>query len=96
MLNYTDKEINKTIYKYYPCNIDANSLRYRFCKKTILKKRKYYIAWRSKEEKKWKRQIERIFQDYETLSWTDLSTYDCFQYKVLLHKLKKSWTMTSN
>ena len=80
-------KILEKIYEYYPKNLEFNSLEYQNSREYLnqLEKRKKALE-NSKYKYCLEKNLKMIFKDFIVSDWTDLTTYNCYEYRILLHK----------
>lgn len=80
-------KILNQIYRYYPKNIPFNTEKYQNSNEYLEQLRKRKIAYENLEYKYCiEDNLRTIFKDYIVFDWTDLKNYNCYEYRILLHK----------
>lgn len=72
---------------YYPLNLNYGSVQY---KKSLPYKRllKLRLSHKNNNEicNELYRNLCKVFEGYEVSNWTDLDSYNCYEFRILLHK----------
>ncbi len=80
-------KILNQIYKYYPKNMFFNTEKYQNSNEYLRQLKKRKIAYGNLEYKYCiENKLRIIFKDYVVSDWTDLKNYNCYEYRILLHK----------
>ena len=80
-------KILNQIYKYYPKNMFFNTEKYQNSNEYLRKKKKRKRAYGNLEYKYCiENKLRTIFKDHVVSDWTDLKNYNCYEYRILLHK----------
>ena len=83
----TAKKVLGKVYLYYPKNASFSSIEYQSSKEylNLLKKRKE--AHKDIMYQKYlKNRLDNLFENYAVVDWTDLESYNDYEYRILLHK----------
>lgn len=87
MLIADKHKILKTIYYFFPHNCKWDKFVYKFRKESYYRKRNYRRAKNNQPyENELYAKLSKIFSYYAVTRWTDVEEYDCYQYKILLHR----------
>ena len=83
------KNITEVICRYFPNNLHYSSVGYKQSQEYLR-----LLAIKNRHIKnntvmKIKNELDRSFKEYEVINWTDLKMYNCFEFRILLHKDQK-------
>ena len=82
-----NNKILEQIYEYYPKNICFNSKEYQNSPEYLRQIQKRKNSYNDLKYKQYlERKLENIFEGFAVCDWTDLETYNCYEYRILLHK----------
>ena len=80
-------KILNQIYKYYPKNVSFNSKEYQNSPEYQRQMQKRKTAYNDLKYKQYlEKKLEKIFKGFAVRDWTDLESYNCYEYRILLHK----------
>ena len=80
-------KILEKIYKYYPKNKNFDSEEYQSSDEYLKQQKKRKEALENIEYKHYlEEKLKIIFKNFIVSDWTDLTAYNCYEYRVLLHK----------
>ena len=80
-------KILEKIYKYYPKNKNFDSEEYQSSDEYLKQQKKRKEALENIEYKHClEEKLKIIFKSFIVSDWTDLTAYNCYEYRVLLHK----------
>ena len=80
-------KILEKIYKYYPKNKGFDSEEFQSSDEYLKQQKKRKEALENIEYKHYlEEKLKIIFKNFIVSDWTDLTAYNCYEYRVLLHK----------
>ncbi|WP_391202752.1 hypothetical protein [Psychrobacillus sp. L4] len=79
-------EINETIRLLFPKNVDYEDYITSDVYKKLVEKKKIFLSDNGYKRIDFKKSIQKLFNNYAVVDWTDPIDSNCFEFRVLMHR----------